>query len=152
MNIFGKLATTFDPEYRHKTADADEIRTRTAAQGGIIKNQWYRLVTTQGKVVGFSFACKCGIEYKLLSAFEWLRDYKCPTCKEAFDILKSVGLRESSPISDLVPALAKLPSRPHVAGESVQQPRFMDTWNGADDGVGYEQHNPGASGVGFGVK
>jgi len=137
-----------DPNYHEKTTEADEIRTRHAAQGGVLKNQWYRLSRPDGKVVGFSYSCKCGTEYKLFSAFEWLRDYRCTSCGARFDLLGSVGLSASSPIADLVPALANLPARPHVAGPDTRQ-RFVDTWAQSDDGAGYEIGDPGKGGPGF---
>jgi len=147
------LAVSFDPAYRQKTNEADEIRTRHAAQGGILKNQWYRLSNLSNNIVGLSFVCDCGREVQLLNLFEWLLDYACPQCRTKFELLKFIGLKAESPISALAPAIAKLPIRPRAAG-APPAPRALDTWAGLDDGVKYEQHDPGMGGfgVGFGGK
>lgn len=153
MNIFGKIANVLDPDYRQKTNEANEIRLRHQAQGGILKNQWYRLSNLSNNIVGLSFVCDCGREVQLLNLFEWLRDYVCPQCKTKFELLKAIGLGPASPISDLSEAIAKLPIRPRAAG-APPAPRVLDTWSGLSDGVGYEKADPGMAGfgVGFGGK
>ena len=140
-----------DPDYRAKTNEADAIRKSHQAQGGILKNQWYRLSNLSNNIVGLSFVCDCAREVQLLNLFEWLRDYECPVCKTKFELLKAVGLSAASPISDLAPAISKLPIRPRAAGEP-RQPRVLDTWSALSDGVGYEQHDPGMAGFGVGTK
>src|SRR5208282_4084380 len=153
MNIFGRVATVLDPAYRQKNNEAEAIRKQYAVQGGLLKNQWYRLSNLSNNIVGLSFVCDCGREVQLLNLFEWLLDYACPQCRTKFELLKFIGLKADSPISALAPAIAKLPIRPRAAG-APPAPRAIDTWSGLSEGVGYEQHDPGAAGfgVGFGGK
>ena len=145
MGLIGKVASVLDRDFREKNTEAEAIRKRHAEQVGILRDQWYRLTRPDGKVVGFSYSCKCGTEWKLLSAFEWLRDYKCSSCGAVFELLRAVKLSGSSPIDELVPALAKLPARPHVAGPDTRQ-RFVETWAQNAD-TNYEASDPGASGL-----
>lgn len=138
-----------DPNYHAKTAEADEIRQRHSAQGGILKNQWYRLANLNNQIVGLSFVCDCRKEVQFLNLFEWLIDYECPQCRVRYELLKAIGLGPDSPISELAAAVATLPIRQRAAG-APQPPRFLDTWSSSDDGVDYEKTDPGAAGFGVG--
>jgi hypothetical protein len=153
MNIFGKLASALDPEYKAKTTEANAIRLQHQSQGGILKNQWYRLSNLSNNIVGLSFVCDCAREVQLLNLFEWLRDYECPQCKTKFSLLKALGLAPEASSAELAAKVATLPLRPRAAG-APPAPRMLDTWSGKDEGVGYEQHDPGMAGfgVGFGGK
>jgi hypothetical protein len=118
-----------------------EMYASTNAQA-ILPNTWYRLHNQAGNCAGFSFVCNCRHEYQLLSAYEWLRDYKCKVCGAKFDLLKHVGATRETPAGELENYLAKLPIRPRLAGGPAQ-PNFIDTWGGKDDEVGYEMSDPG---------
>jgi|SRR5579859_181397 len=109
-------------------------------QGNVRPRQWYRLYSESGSCVGFSYICSCSTEYQLLSAFEWLRNYKCSACKDEFELLKFAGITKDTPASKWESFLVKLPIRPRLAGK--QQPRCLDTWAQSGDGEArYEQAN-----------
>ena len=146
MNIFGKLATTFDPAYRQKTNEADAIRAAHATQGGILTNSWYRLSNLSNNIVGLSFVCNCAREVQLLNLFEWLRDYECPQCHTKFNLLKALGLAPEASSAELAAKVAMLPIRPRAAGQPPQ-PRVLDTWSGSDETASYENFDPGKGGL-----
>jgi hypothetical protein len=114
--------------------------------GAVLPNSWYRLHNQSGNCVGFSFSCNCRLEYQLLSAFEWMRDYKCGQCSAKFDLLKHVGIKNADGEFTRKPEewealLAKLPVRPRLAG--APQQRVFDTWaTGKGDEVAYELADP----------
>jgi len=97
----------------------------------ILPNTWYRLHNPKGDCVGFSYVCNCKTEYQLLSAFEWMRDYKCRACGAKLDLLKHVGIKNAD--GEIKPRpedwermFAKLTIRPRLAGKA--HPRVFDTW------------------------
>jgi hypothetical protein len=100
--------------------------------GAVLPNTWYRLHNQNGGCVGFSYSCNCRMEYQLLSAFEWMRDYKCSQCGAKFDLLKYAGIKNADGEFVRKPEewealLAKLPIRPRLAGR--QEQRVFDTWS-----------------------
>lgn len=104
--------------------------------GAVLPNTWYRLHNQVGSCVGFSYSCNCRMEYQLVSAFEWMRDYKCNLCGAKFDLLKHAGIKNEAGEFVRKPEewehlLSKLPVRPRLAGKAT--PSFVDTW--ADDGA-----------------
>jgi hypothetical protein len=128
--------------------------------GNLRPGQWYRLLSETGNCVGFAHYCHCGQERKLLSAWEWFRQYKCPQCKDDFELLKFVGIDPAStpPAQWKSICDAKLPARPGVAGK--QTPSAVDIWGDSDDtGIhwggpadrsrerGINNANPGYSGL-----
>lgn len=121
------------PGTRQELNEGEVLRQMYSAENAnnIRQNQWYRLHNQNGDCVGFSFVCTCMGEYQLLSAFEWMRDYKCQRCGSKFDLLRFVGIKAANGEFTKKPEewekfLAKLPIRPRLAGK--QQPRFVDTW------------------------
>jgi hypothetical protein len=105
---------------------------------------WSRIHAENGNCVGFSYVCSCGREFQLLSAFEWLRTYECPLCKDRFDLLRAVGITQETPIAKWESMLHTLPVRPRL--NQQPQPRMHDTWSGNAGEVKWEGPEP-ASGV-----
>lgn len=115
--------------------------------GGIRRNQFYRLLNSNGDHVGFSFSCVCGAEYQLLHVTDWLgRQHKCPTCKTDFDLLKACGIPTDMPPAQWAQQFAKLPARPRLTGKRATP--FVDTWaNNAAGDVQWDGNNPSAGWV-----
>jgi len=86
--------------------------------------------------------CGEGQEFKLLSAFEWFRDYHCPNCKDKFNLLQFAGIDPSkTPVNQWQSILAaKLPARPGISGKKT--PGSIDTWGNDNGTVGYEPSVP----------
>jgi hypothetical protein len=126
----------------------------TASNTNMTPNTWYRLHNSAGACVGFSYSCNCMVEYQLLSAFEWMRDYSCGQCKAKFDLLRHAGIKDAKGEFKVKPEeweslLAALPVRPRLAGVP-ERPRVIDTWENSRAGEAeYEPFN-GSFGVGFG--
>ncbi len=139
------IIRALDPQHNRKETELSYLRQVYNNAPGIKRNQWYRIATEVGNLVGFSFSCACGQEYQLLSINDWLRDYHCPQCKTEFDLLKTVGITSEISPTRWPEFFAKLPVRPRLAG--IKQPRVIDTWSSSDEGVGYERTDPGTSGL-----
>jgi len=107
-------------------------------QGGVQRNQFYRILNQSGDNVGFEFVCSCGISYQLLHVPDWLRQNQCPTCKTQFDLMKAVGITSDTPSAQWPQFFAKLPARPRLSG-AKRTPPFIDTWNNNADVVQYER-------------
>jgi hypothetical protein len=96
--------------------------------GGIRRNQWYRILNPSGDNVGFAFSCICGTEYQLLHVTDWLgRQHACGSCKTSFDLLKACGITSEIPAAQWAQHFAKLPVRPRLSG-GKRTPPFADTW------------------------
>ncbi len=115
------------------------------AGGGLLPNRWYRLHNTNGNCTGFSFVCNCGQEWRLLSAFEWAREYACPQCHAKFDLYKFVGVTDAEGKFKVGPReveaqLTKLPVRPGVTGRPNKN--VMDTWDDGSEPTAWEGKAP----------
>lgn len=109
--------------------------------GGIRRNQWYRLLNQNGDHVGFSFSCACGQEYQMLDVSDWQgRQHVCRQCKTEFDLFKTVGITTDTPAAQWAQHYAKLPARPRLTGK--RSTPFIDTWDNSDkEVVQYERGN-----------
>jgi hypothetical protein len=99
--------------------------------GGGKLNQWYRLASESGDLVGFCFCCPCGTEYEILSFNHWMQSWDCATCKTVIDLYKAVGITSDTPIADHKALLMKLPLRPRLQGRPSQPP-FIRTGDWGD--------------------
>ncbi len=111
---------------------ASQFRAREGNYGIEPKN-WYRIQNENGDCIGFMFCCACKVSYSIHSAFEWLKEFTCPTCQHKFSLLAYVGLSGRNMIDELVPELAKLPVRPKQTAKAAPTQRVIDTWGGAQD-------------------
>jgi hypothetical protein len=123
------------PGTRQQLGEREVLRQMYEASNtrATLPNTWYRLHNHAGDCVGFSFVCNCHTEYQLLSAFEWMRDYKCKACGAKFDLLKHTGIKTADGEIKTRPEewerlFARLPIRPRLAG-GPPRPRAFDTWS-----------------------
>ena len=145
-----------------RTTLADIIRPRQSGEGqamdqlynnpegrNLRPRTWYQIVSAaSGKLLGYSYVCACVRESQLPHPNEWLRDYECPQCHDRFNLYKQTGITDAEgkfkvAASEIEAVLSKLPVRPRIDGSAA--PRFVDTWDGADDGSGWSGKAPQGS-------
>jgi hypothetical protein len=99
-------------------------------------NQWYRLLTETGNLVGFSYNCLCSTYYELLSINDWTHEHRCPGCKHDFDLFKTLGITKEVAPAKWPEHFATLPPRPRLSGQG-RRPPYINTWqdNGEDEVV-----------------
>jgi hypothetical protein len=123
------------PQRREESQELQYLReVYYNREGNLRPKQWYRLSGESGNCVGFSYFCSCGQEYRLLSAWEWFKDFHCPQCKDKFDLLKFVGIDPKvTPVNQWKSVVeSKLPARPGaVTGKQTPGAMQMGDWGGS---------------------
>lgn len=135
--------TLLDPRYVAKQTEAAHLRQLYNNDSAVVPrcDQWYKVVSQRGDLVGVAYSCACRVEYQLLSMNDYFKEYDCPACGNHFSLLKAVGYDASKHTPANLPALmVDLPVRPRLSG--TKQSPFLDTWSesggGASGEVGYE--------------
>jgi hypothetical protein len=142
------VVNALDPR-RHESGEQEYVRNvylNVDGNNNPRARSWSRIHSENGNCVGFSYTCSCGREFQLLSAFEWLRNYECPLCKDRFDLLRAVGITQETPIGKWEAMLRTLPVRPRLDRQSA--PRVHDTWGDSSGEAKWEGPKP-ASVVGY---
>jgi hypothetical protein len=130
------------PGFASRQTEANYLRQRYSNDSAAVprQNQWYRLVSPRGDVVGAEYSCVCGVSYPFLSLNDLFREYDCPTCKNHFSLLKAIGYTAEMTPANLPALLTTLPVRPRLAGKS--ESRQIDTGDAdKSDVVSYEPYD-----------
>ena len=140
MGLLDKVRVTIsealNPQRAGESKELAYLRQIYGSQnGGVQRNQWYRILGPSGDHVGFEFCCACGTSYQLLHINDWLgRQHQCPTCKTQFDLLKACGISNDVTPAQWPAAFAKLPVRPRLAG-ARPRPNAVSTWDDSEKEV-----------------
>jgi hypothetical protein len=125
--------------------ELEQYRQRYRDAGGQLprKNQWYRITSAAGALLGFEFACACGQVYPMMDMRFWLQSYRCPQCKTDFDLFRACGIASDTPREKWLAIFAKLPTRQAQASASPSP--YKDVWADSDavvEWAGSEPHAP----------
>jgi hypothetical protein len=113
--------------------ELQELRSRKAADDPTAKrDQFYKLLSHDGGVVGFSYRCTCGTRYKLLDAQLWLTKHSCGSCGHPFSLEESCRIPANAPPSSWPDYFSQLPAETKRVGPAPF-PRAVDTWDSSPD-------------------
>jgi len=119
------------PGYVAKQTEAAYLRQQYNQDSAALprRDQWYRLLSARGDVVGVEYSCICGVTYPFLSMNDYWKEYNCPTCNHPFSLSKAIGYVEGkNKLSEVSTLMLTLPTRPRLAGK--QERKHVDTWEG----------------------
>ncbi len=77
------IVNVLDPSRHSEKGELEYLRSvYHAPNGNIRRNQWCRLLSEAGNLVGFEWSCGCGMSFQLLSVDDWMgKTHNCTGCK-----------------------------------------------------------------------
>lgn len=134
INLLSKIPAIKEIQGVYAERNAlQQLYERSNFSGGLVPGRYYQLVDPgTGNVKGFSVVCREGIEYRMHSMFECMRQgYKCPHCGFEINLLKHIGAADAEgkflvKATELETLLRALPVRPADDPSARPGPRFID--------------------------